>query len=193
MKEVCLASTNRHKIQEIKAILEPLGYRVLSLLDFPNPLTIVESGSTFEENAYIKAMACFEQYKIPCLADDSGLEVESLDQRPGVYSQRYSQEGTDQANLDKLLVEMKGHQNRNARFVCVLCYVDNQSPPTFIRGECQGLIAYHPIYQHGFGYDPIFYLPERQKMFSELSLAEKNLISHRGKALIQLQSYLGGK
>lgn len=192
MKPLLIATKNLHKMKEMKNALEPLGFDIRSLLDFEPSMTIEETGSTFEENAYLKAMACFQTYHIPTLADDSGLEVFALDMRPGVYSQRYSASGNDQDNLDKLLLEMSDITDRRARFVAVLCYIDDDKNPIYIREECYGEIALQPIYQNGFGYDPIFYFPNQDQMFSQLTIEEKNRISHRGKALRRLKEILGG-
>lgn len=192
MKPLLVATKNIHKIKEIKNALEPLGFCICSLLDFEPSMTIEETGSTFEENAYLKAIACFQTYHIPTLADDSGLEVFALHMRPGVYSQRYSTSGTDQDNLDKLLLEMNDITDRRARFVAVLCYIGLDKKPIYIREECYGEIASKPVYQNGFGYDPIFFLPIQGHMFSQLTIDEKNQISHRGKALHRLRVMLGG-
>lgn len=183
MKEILIASKNPGKVREYRAMLEPLGYSVRSLLDFPDFPDIPENGSTFSENARLKAAAVSGRFHMPCLADDSGLEVDALGGRPGVFSQRYSPEGTASANRIKLLAEMQGRANRKARFVCVIVFQAEGEVPREFRGTCDGEILTAPRGINGFGYDPLFFLPESGKTMAELPESEKNRISHRGKAL----------
>ena len=186
MNEILIASQNPGKIREYRAMLEPLGYVVRSLLDYPDFPEIAETGSTFAENARLKAEAVFRRFRMPCLADDSGLEVDALGGRPGVFSQRYSSEGTAPENRAKLLAEMQGKKDRRARFVCVIVHHSEESGFREFRGTCEGEILSSPKGSNGFGYDPLFFLPEKGKTMAELPEAEKNAISHRGKALTQL-------
>lgn len=192
MTKWLLASKNRHKIEEIKTLFKPLNIEIISLLDIDSSLEINETGTTFEENARIKAVTAYHLFQYPTISDDSGLEVFALDLEPGVYSQRYSSSGTDQDNLMKLLSNMTGIVDRRARFVSVICFVDRCGIVHSFRGELYGEIASLPLYDQGFGYDPIFYLPEHQKMLSNYKLDEKNQISHRGIALKKFMEWAGG-
>jgi XTP/dITP diphosphohydrolase len=192
MKKIFIASTNKGKISEIRSYLVPMGYELFSLLDNPGINDIEETGSTFEENALIKAKAVFDVVKIPVLADDSGLEVDLLGGRPGVYSARYSGEGaTDEKNITKLLNELGDNElkKRSARFRCVIALYDGMNERLF-DGVCEGNITFHPKGTDGFGYDPVFMPIGYQQSFSELGIDVKNTISHRGKALASLVKFL---
>ncbi|NOS85723.1 MAG: XTP/dITP diphosphatase [Ignavibacteria bacterium] len=191
MKKIFIASTNKGKISEIRSYLAPMGYELFSLLDNPGIPDIEETGLTFEENALIKAKAVFDVVKIPVLADDSGLEVDLLGGRPGVYSARYSGEGaTDEKNVTKLLNELGDNvKNRTARFRCVIALYDGMNE-RFFDGVCEGNITFHPKGKDGFGYDPVFMPIGYQQTFSELGVDVKNTISHRGKALLSLVKFL---
>jgi XTP/dITP diphosphohydrolase len=185
------ASSNPHKIEEVRAILAPLGIEIVGLdsLNDPPPEPI-EDGATFEENARIKAVAYAKATVQICLADDSGLEVDALNGAPGVHSARYAgADGTraqrDAANNAKLLKQLKPvpAERRTARFVCAMCLADpdgNIFAET--RGEFPGVITDQPRGSNGFGYDPLLYLPDRGCTSAELSTAEKNARSHRGEA-----------
>lgn len=192
MKKIFIASKNKGKINEIRSYLAPLAYEMFSLIDMPNIPDIEETGSTFEENAVIKAKAVFEVVKIPVLADDSGLEVDLLSGRPGVYSARYSgKDATDEKNNAKLILELGDAepQSRTARFKCVIALYDGMNE-RFFDGVCEGKIAYNPAGSSGFGYDPLF-IPEGYNLtFGELGPDVKNRISHRGKALESLRKFL---
>ena len=180
-----LASNNKGKLREMKAILSELGAEVISQGEAGLSLEAEETGATFEENALIKARAACEALKEPAIADDSGLAVEALGGAPGVYSARYGGNvcKSDMDRVRLLLKNLESEKNRNAKFVsCIACVFPNGNVIT-ARGECEGVIALTPRGEHGFGYDPVFELPEKGKTMAELSDVEKNAVSHRGKAL----------
>lgn len=182
--KLILASNNQHKLAEFSRVLRPLGIEVISQSQAGIYLEVEETGETFEENARLKAEAIFARTGTPVVADDSGLEVDALDNAPGVYSARYGGEGlTDVGRYNKLLEALADvpDEKRGARFVCVLHYIDGAGEHHSLRGECPGKIGYAPRGENGFGYDPVFMVGE--KSFSELSPAEKDAISHRGRAL----------
>jgi len=186
MREIVVASSNKGKVAEIVAALAALPVKVLALGDFGCVPEAVEDGLTFEANALLKARYYSTYLGKPCLADDSGLEVDALGGAPGVYSARYSGEAaTDAANNTKLLAELAavGPENRTARFRCVLAYVSPEGVTLTAEGSCEGLILGGPRGEEGFGYDPLFYIPSLGKTLAELDLAGKNAVSHRGQAL----------
>jgi len=184
--KLVLATRNKGKIREITEILAPHGFEVLSMDEFPDIVEAEEDGETFKENAVKKASAVCEQTGLMALADDSGLEVDCLGGFPGVFSSRFAGEGkNDEANNKKLLELLKDvpAENRTARFVCVAAVA---APDCFVytaEGYCEGIIAEEPRGEGGFGYDPLFYLPEYGKTFAELDPEIKNRISHRARAL----------
>ncbi len=190
---ILIATKNKHKLEEIKDILKDLNIKVSSAYDYiSNDFDIEETGQTFEENAILKAKIISEKVKFPVLADDSGLEVEALNGRPGVYSARFAGENaTDEENNKKLLEEMKNipDDKRNASFVCVMAFAYKGNILQTFRGECKGKIGFEPKGSNGFGYDPLFELSDGKKM-AELSSEEKNFISHRRRALEILKSFL---
>jgi XTP/dITP diphosphohydrolase len=192
MKKIFIASKNKGKVKEIISILEGSGIELFSLLDRNDIPDIEETGTTFEENAYIKAKAVCDVVKIPVLADDSGLEVDHLNGAPGVYSARYAGENaSDKQNCEKLLKELEGveHKSRTARFKCVLILFDGNNKRYF-EGKCEGKIDMSPKGNGGFGYDPLFQPEGYTQTFGELGPDIKNNISHRGKALARLKKYL---
>ena len=184
-----LATQNKHKVEELSALLQDnFVIRDLSTLSLTEE--IPETGNTLEENSLQKARYIAEKFQVTCLADDSGLEVEALDGAPGVFSARYAGEPkNDQANLHLLLTNLSGITNRRARFVTVLTYYANGSYTSF-EGEIQGSIVEVPRGTQGFGYDPIFQPENETRTFAEMSLAEKNLIAHRARALEKFKNYL---
>ncbi len=193
MKELLIASGNRGKIQEIAALLDGLCDRLLSPADVTGLPEVEEDGADFAANALKKAASAARFAGMPVLADDSGLVVDALDGRPGVHSARYAGErASDADNNAKLLQELAGvsPEQRSAAFYCViaLCWPDGTCR-TFT-GELPGLILAAPRGSGGFGYDPLFLVPEYGQTLAELPLVVKNAISHRGKALAQLQEYL---
>ena len=187
MKELILASNNAHKVEEIKSILE--DYNILTLKDINYTEEIVEDGSTFEENALIKARTICKYSGKTAISDDSGLSVELLDGRPGVYSARYSKEQTDEKNIEKVLLELN-EQKSKAKFVSVIALVKPNGTELTFRGECHGEIIFEKRGTNGFGYDPIFYVPSLDKTFAELSAEQKNSISHRKQSLEKFSQYL---
>lgn len=192
MKKIFVASKNKGKIEEIRTFLTKLGYEIFSLLDTPHIHDVDETGNSFEDNALLKAKTIFQIVNIPVLADDSGLEVDHLNGRPGIFSARYSgKNATDKSNIDKLLQELEGVKlnERTARFKCVICLYDGVSE-RFFDGICEGFIITSPRGEKGFGYDPIFIPKEYTLTFSELGLDVKNQISHRGKALKSFREFL---
>lgn len=193
MKEIIIATKNAGKAKEFEHIFKPYNVRVKSLLDFEEMDDIVEDGKTFEANALIKARAIANQFNQMVLADDSGLEVDALDGRPGVYSARYASEGrNDEDNILKVLHELEGvpTDERGARFVCALAIVTPQGDEVVVRGTCEGRILTECLGTEGFGYDPIFYLPHLSKTMAQLPKSEKNVLSHRADAFVKLQPYL---
>jgi XTP/dITP diphosphohydrolase len=194
--KIIVATKNAGKLKEIKEFLSDSGIDLLSLADFPEMQDIPETGGTFEENAWIKAKTVYDRVQVctpVCiLADDSGLEVDYLNGRPGVHSARYAGEhATDSDNRQKLLRELKhvAPHNRDARFVCVIVLYDGTRKHVF-KGVCEGMIADAPRGENGFGYDPLFIPEGSAQTFAELDSETKNKISHRGKALAELKEYL---
>ena len=186
MDKIIFATGNEGKMKEVRMILEDLGLPVLSLKDAGITADVEENGTTFEENAQIKAKAIMEMTGALVLADDSGLEVDALDKEPGIYSARYMGHDTsyhikNQNIIDRL--EGKVGEERSARFVCAIAAAFPDGRVLITRGTMEGRIGYEEKGENGFGYDPIFYLPEYQCYSAELSLEEKNKLSHRGKAL----------
>ncbi len=186
---IVLATGNTNKLKEIRNLLKDTPVAIRSLADFGPMPEAVEDGETFDDNAYKKALHYSKMLGLPCLADDSGLVVEALDGRPGVYSARYAGEkATDWDNCEKLLKEMEGVTNRKASFVCVLSLATPKGPALTWEGQCDGEIITERRGESGFGYDPIFFSPEAGKTFAELSMDEKASLSHRGKALAEFAS-----
>ena len=186
MDKIIFATGNEGKMKEVRMILEDLGLPVLSLRDAGITADVEENGTTFEENAQIKAKTIMEMTGALVLADDSGLEVDALDKEPGIYSARYMGHDTsyhikNQNIIDRL--EGKVGEERSARFVCAIAAAFPDGRVLITRGTMEGQIGYGEKGENGFGYDPIFYLPEYQCYSAELSLEEKNKLSHRGKAL----------
>lgn len=181
--KIIAATQNKNKIREFGEILN--GFEILSEKDAGIDIEVEETGTTFEENSFIKAKAVYEATGMPAIADDSGLEVDALGGAPGVYSARYGTEDLDDAGRVRLLLknmENVPDSERSARFVCVITYIDADGVIT-ARGECEGEIAREIKGENGFGYDPVFYIKAMGKTTAELSAEEKNAISHRGKAL----------
>lgn len=187
MKELILASNNAHKVEEIKSILD--DYKILTLKDIGYYEDIIEDGTTFEENALIKARTIAKYSSKVAIADDSGLSVALLDGRPGVYSARYSKEQTDEKNIEKVLSELNGEKSE-AKFVSVIALVRPDGSEITFRGECHGEIIFEKRGNNGFGYDPIFYVPSLEKTFAELTPEQKNSISHRKESLEKFSKYL---
>ncbi len=191
--QLVLATNNRDKITEIKHLLEDLPVTILTtddFLEFPDP---EETGDTLEENARLKAKAIAEFTEMPALADDSGLEVDALDGAPGVYSSRYAgPDVTYRDNYTKLITAMSGvpRERRTARFRCVIAIAWSPEHIETVEGLCEGLISEEIGGDRGFGYDPVFYYPPLAKRFSEMTLGEKNRVSHRGLALLRARGLI---
>jgi XTP/dITP diphosphohydrolase len=194
-----MATRNPGKVREMQDILKDVGVQLLSLEDFPELPEIPETGATFAENAALKAREVARLTQLPALADDSGLEVEALGGRPGVYSARYAQDRTapdapgDADNWAKLLDELAGvpPAQRGARFVCAIALAFPDGRLLTARGECAGRIAPAPSGTQGFGYDPVFWVPEYGATMAQLGPEIKNRISHRARALAALKDLLG--
>ncbi|RBP69987.1 XTP/dITP diphosphohydrolase [Alkalibaculum bacchi] len=190
--KIVIATGNEHKKDEIKAVLGS-KFNVVTMKEEGIYVDIVEDGTTFEENALIKARALKEYTEDIILADDSGLAVDTLDGRPGVYSARYAGENaTDDMNNEKLLSQLKHvpMENRSAKFVCIMALILPNGEEYLFRGECKGYIDFTLNGQNGFGYDPLFIVDGFKKTFGELSAEEKNKISHRALALDKLTEML---
>ncbi len=187
-----IATKNKHKLSELERILKPLGIEVVSENDLDEPLSDVEeTGTTFEENAILKAKAGFLATGLPSIADDSGLCVDYLDGAPGIYSARFAGEPTDNVkNNEKLLKLLEGvpEEKRTARFVSAVACVFSLDDYFTVRGECEGRIGFEPKGTKGFGYDPLFI--SEIGCFGELTDAEKDSVSHRGKSLDKLYNKL---
>ena len=191
-----LATHNPGKLAEMKAILSGLGVEVLSPAEAGVNVEVGETGSTFAENAMLKAKAVCAAAGLPAIADDSGLCVDALNGGPGVYSARYGGDGLDDRGRCMLLLNnMRGQTTRAAHFTCAVCCAFPDGNTLTAEGRCDGAIAFAPLGAGGFGYDPVFLIPERGKTFGQLTAEEKRAISHRGKALSafaeNLKSYLG--
>ncbi len=189
-----LASKNPHKLTELQRILGELGVEVVLESDVGVDLDVEETGETFEENSLLKAKAVMEATGLPTIADDSGLCVTALNGAPGVYSARYG--GDDKggyAHRYELVLEaLKGQIDRSAKFVSVVTACFPGGDVLTARGECPGTIAYAPQGDNGFGYDPVFFVPSMRKTFAQMTLEEKNSISHRGRALEKFKGELEG-
>ncbi len=186
---VVLATTNENKVREFKRFMADFPVEVKSLSDFGPLPGVVEDGLTFDANAYKKAHHYAKVLGIPAISDDSGLAVEALGGAPGVWSARYAGENaTDSENCAKLLREMKGKTNRNASFFCVLSIAVPSGPALTYEASCNGTILEDFRGENGFGYDPLFFYEPLNKSFAELSLEQKNEVSHRGKVLAELSA-----
>lgn len=189
--KMVLASKNPKKLEEMAVILSQLGIEVVLESDVGVDVEVEETGTTFEENAALKAFAVMEAARLPAIADDSGLCVDALGGGPGVYSARYGGEGLTDADRYRLVLEgLQGQLDRGAKFVSAICCAFPGGDRVEARGECPGVIGYAPQGENGFGYDPIFFLPEKKKTFAQLTGEEKNAISHRGKALEKFKEEL---
>lgn len=193
MDKIVFATTNEGKVKEIKEILKDFPIEVVSMKEMGITADIEENGTTFEENSLIKARALAKLTGLPALADDSGLEVDYLNGEPGIYSARYLGRDTDYDYKNNYIIDKlsgaKG-EDRSARFVCVISLVLPDGREFVERGVVEGLIGYEQKGENGFGYDPIFYLPEYGKTSAELPPEEKNKISHRGKALTAMKKLI---
>jgi len=195
LKEIVVATKNAGKVAELAAALAPLSVTVRAVSEYGDIAEPEETGTTFAENSILKARYYAEKTGCACLADDSGLEVDALEGQPGVYSARYAGPGaTDSANNDKLLTELSGRPNatRTARFRCVLAFCEPTGQTMAADGTCEGTILQAPRGSGGFGYDPLFYMAPFNKTLAEMSVEEKNAVSHRGKAVAVMVDKLAG-
>ncbi len=188
--KIVLASNNDNKLREIREILSQYGFEVISQREAGVNIEAEENGSTFEENAAIKARAVYDILGMPVIADDSGLCVDYLNGAPGIHSARYAEVGS---RRKKVLSQLEGvpDEKRSAKFVCVICYIDEKGTEHYFNGECVGRISRENRGEGGFGYDPIFMYGD--KTFAQMSPEEKNKISHRGNALRALEEYFKEK
>jgi XTP/dITP diphosphohydrolase len=186
VEKFIVASKNKGKLKEIQELLEELPYKVMSMEEAGFKGDIEETGKTFEENAFIKAREVFNVTGGMVMSDDSGLEVDYLNGAPGIYSSRYAGEGaSDQDRNEKLLRELKTvpFEKRTGRFVCAIALILPNGKHIAIKESCEGYIGFEPVGDNGFGYDPLFFMPEYNSTMAQLSSHEKNKVSHRGKAL----------
>ena len=192
MKQIILATKNKNKLVEVKAVLGN-DYEVLSMEDIGIDVDVEENGTTFEENATIKAEAICKICGKPVMADDSGLEIDYLDKKPGVLSSRFLGHDTSYDIKNAKILEMLEdvpEEKRTARFVCSIAVAFPDRDTVVVRDTIEGIIGYESAGENGFGYDPIFYVPELKKTTAQLSMEEKNKISHRGKALVKMANRL---
>ena len=199
MLRLLLATNNQGKVRELSSLISGNSWELTTPAREGIDINVQETGKTFEENATLKAVTYARASNLPTIADDSGLEVEALNGEPGVLSARYAGEGTsDTERIDYLLAKLSGvpREERKARFRCVMAIAFPDGRVELCHGECPGIITFEPRGRNGFGYDPVFYLPEFDKTMAELNFEEKNRISHRGKAAEKarelLHSYVSG-
>ena len=196
MKKIIFATGNANKMVEVRMILADCGYEIVSMKEAGIDIDIVEDGKTFEENAIIKATAIsktMEAEGCVVLADDSGLEVDYMDGAPGIYSARWQGEDTPYSIKNQMIIDALAdakEEERTARFVCAIAAAFPDGTVTPRRGVLEGMIAHQPAGENGFGYDPIFFLPEYGKTTAELAPEDKNKISHRGRALEKIREVL---
>lgn len=192
MKQVVIATKNKGKAKDFEALFTPLGYEVVTMFDVAPDMEIEETGTTFEENAILKAETLSRALGQLVIADDSGLAVDALEGEPGVYSARYAGDHDDEANIEKVLENLQGVpvEERTARFCCALAIAGPNLDTYTVFGTCEGVILTEKRGTNGFGYDPIFYVPELDRAMAELSPEEKGAISHRGNAIRKLAEEL---
>ncbi|REI07055.1 XTP/dITP diphosphatase [Staphylococcus felis] len=192
MKDIVIASSNKGKINDFKVIFA--DYNVIGINELLEDFDVEETGVTFEENARLKSEAAAKVLNKTVIADDSGLEITALNGAPGVFSARYAGiHKSDEDNIDKVLHELNNETDRGARFVCVISMTTAQGETHTFRGTVEGEITLSRIGENGFGYDPIFYVPEMKKTMAQLTPEEKSEISHRRKAIDQLQIFIEGE
>jgi len=192
-KTVILGTRNRGKVREFQDLLGSEEFTLRSWQDLSQPVSVVEDGKTFLENALKKARITAQVAGEIALADDSGLEVEFLQGRPGIYSARYAgPEATDEENYRRILAELNGvpDEQRGARFVCVIALCTPDGKEEWVEGDCRGFITEAPVGEQGFGYDPVFFYPPYGRTFAQLSTEDKNRVSHRAEAIRKLRPVL---
>lgn len=191
MKTIILASNNKNKLKEITEKVKELDLKIVSQSEAGYDIEVKETGKTFEENAILKAETIYRISKMPVIAEDSGLEIDSLNGEPGVYTARYAGENaTSKDKIEKVLSLLKNveESKRTARFRCIICYIDKEGEKHIFEGSCEGKITYKPCGTAGFDYDPIFLYDTRT--FAQMTSDEKNKVSHRGKAVNKLVKHL---
>ena len=190
MKKILIVTSNANKVREFKEMLEPLGYEVVSLRDLHDDEDVPENGQTFAENAAIKAEHGAKKYHVPAVADDSGLCIDAFGGEPGIHSARYLGHDTPYTYKNQVILErLKGEKNRGAEFHCAIAFACPGKPTEVFEGVMRGSIAEEARGENGFGYDPIFYIPEYGKNSAECTPDEKNAVSHRGKAVRMFLEY----
>ena len=192
MKQVVIATKNKGKAKDFEALFQPLGFEVVTMFDVAPDMEIEETGTTFEENAVLKAETLAKELNMIVIADDSGLAVDALGGAPGVYSARYAGDHDDEANIVKVLENLAGvsEEKRTARFMCALAIAGPEMDTTTVFGTCEGIILEEKRGTNGFGYDPIFFIPELGRAMAQLTPEEKGAISHRGNAIRKLAQAL---
>lgn len=189
-KQIIIASHNENKIKEFKSLFKNSGWHVLSLKDLNYDADIIEDGITFQDNALIKAKTIFKHTNIPTIADDSGLAVNALHGFPGTHSARFMQNEPYSLKNKKIIEMLADYSDKSAKFICAIALVGLDRFPQVFVGEVKGIIVPPVEGEHGFGYDPIFYYANAQKTFAEMSIEEKDAVSHRGIATERLLAYL---
>lgn len=187
---IVIATNNQNKVREFKSLFQNSNVEFKTLKELNYTKEIVEDGLTFKENALIKAKTVAKDLNLVTISDDSGLEVEALNNEPGIYSARYAGTHNDYDNNKLLLKNLKGIKNRKARYVCAICVYHPKGDYRIVEETCNGIIIDDARGENGFGYDPYFYFEEFNKTFAEISLEEKNEVSHRSKALRSLKEIL---
>jgi len=188
-----LATNNPGKVREVAAILALPGLELVSPADLGRRLDVVEDGATFEANARAKALAAFREFGLPSVADDSGLEIDALAGAPGVHSARFMDGSSYSDKCREILRRLSDRGDRGARFLCCAALVESDGEILTFDGICPGVIALEPRGASGFGYDPIFIPDGYDRTFAELGAGEKNRISHRARAFVQVRDYLAGR
>ncbi len=191
--KIIFATKNKNKIKEIKEIMKDTDFEIISMQETNVDIDIEETGTTFKQNAIIKATAVMKETSLPSLADDSGLEIDYLNKAPGVYSARYLGEDTPYSVKNNHILELLKDvpkEKRTARFVCAIAAVFPDNTTLVTRGVIEGIIGYEQLGENGFGYDPIFFVPQYNMTTAQMSMEQKNSISHRGKALILMKNKL---
>lgn len=194
MKEIMIATKNKHKVEEFKAMLEPLGYHIKSLCDLTEDIEIEETGTTFEENAFIKARAIYEKLHIEVIADDSGFCVNHLQGAPGVFSARFLGEDTSYKEKNQHIIQaLENASDRGCQYVCAIAHIACDGKENVFIGSIEGEVSHKSIGDAGFGYDPIFYYEPLHTTLANVSEEEKNKVSHRAIALRKMLAYLEGR
>lgn len=194
MKEIMIATKNKHKVEEFKAMLEPLGYHIKSLCDLTEDIEIEETGTTFEENAFIKARAIYEKLHIEVIADDSGFCVNHLQGAPGVFSARFLGEDTSYKEKNQHIIQaLENASDRGCQYVCAIAHIACDGKESIFTGSIEGEVSHKSIGDAGFGYDPIFYYEPLHTTLADVREEEKNKVSHRAIALRKMLAYLEGR